>query len=386
MGAGFALAMAIGGLMHALPAHAFEVQAGENYSLNKDVVFADDLMVTGGEVTIDGTVDGDLVVFGGNVFMNGTVQGDLMVAGGSVVLKGTVVDDLVVAGGNMMLSSVVGDNVLMTGGMIQSDEQFSAGRDVYAGGGTITLRGSAGRDLKVSGGNVIANMKVGRNMEGEYGMLTLGPEATVEGNLNYTSTQEARLDNAAVVKGEKTFTKQSERREASTAVKESAASRAIAAVSGKIFWGIGFLILALVLSLLFPRGIQTVANTVKAKPGKSVLFGLVAMLLAPMAAVLLMVTFLGIPLAIACMTALAILWFLAKVVLAYWVGEMLLTSVFRSKNVSPFSGTLLGGIVILLVSLVPFAGVFLIFIGKLVTLGALLLGLGQKIRSERSSK
>ena len=47
----------------------FRLPAGE--------IVQDDLYVTGGEIYIDGNVEGDLVAFGGYIEVNGNVTGDV---------------------------------------------------------------------------------------------------------------------------------------------------------------------------------------------------------------------------------------------------------------------------------------------------------------------
>src|SRR5215211_7623373 len=63
-----------------------------------------DLYLAGGQVRVDGRVEGDLVVAGGQIELNGPVLGDLTVAGGRVTIAGPVEGDLRVAAGNVVLS------------------------------------------------------------------------------------------------------------------------------------------------------------------------------------------------------------------------------------------------------------------------------------------
>ena len=95
---------------------AAEITGGEAYVLPRGQVINDDWVVSGGEVIIDGTVEGDLVVAGGYVEVNGVVMGDLLAAGGAVVVAGAVQDDVRVAGGGVILSGSVGDDLFAAAG------------------------------------------------------------------------------------------------------------------------------------------------------------------------------------------------------------------------------------------------------------------------------
>ena len=73
----------------------------------------DDLRVFGGQVVIGENVLGDVIVVGGvvQILSNVVVRGDVVVAGGRVIIAGSIDRDLKVFGGDVVLNGTVNGNV-----------------------------------------------------------------------------------------------------------------------------------------------------------------------------------------------------------------------------------------------------------------------------------
>jgi hypothetical protein len=189
---------------------AAEVMGGDTYILPRGEVVSDDLYATGGEVIIDGTVEGDLVVAGGYVEVNGVVMGDLIAAGGAVVINGVVQDDVRAAGGGVILSGSVGDDFFAAAGGgwpamvpipmgtvtvegrsvpqgLQINAEARIGGDAYVAGGQGTIAGSIGRDLGAGMGTLIFGGRVARNADLSAQSLTVQESAQVQGELRYST-------------------------------------------------------------------------------------------------------------------------------------------------------------------------------------------------------
>ncbi len=88
---------------------------GGNIVISKPV--KGDLLIAGGEVLItdEAIIGGNIIVAGGNVTVNGTVNGDVHVAGGEVQLTGKVVGDLSAHTGILsLLGSVDGSSKIVS--------------------------------------------------------------------------------------------------------------------------------------------------------------------------------------------------------------------------------------------------------------------------------
>jgi cytoskeletal protein CcmA (bactofilin family) len=187
---------------------AAEITGGEAYVLPRGQVINDDLVVSGGEVIIDGTVEGDLVVAGGYVEVNGVVMGDLLAAGGAVVVAGAVQDDVRVAGGGVILSGSVGDDLFAAAGGtavpgvpampitvngrsvpqgLQIGPNATVGGDAFVVGGAGAVAGSIGRNLNAGMGSLVFSGRVAGNAQLTAEQLTVSDSAVVQGELRYTT-------------------------------------------------------------------------------------------------------------------------------------------------------------------------------------------------------
>ena len=72
-----------------------KVLTGDRVTIEAGETVGHDLYVFGGDLVVDGMVEGDLVAGAGMVTINGTVDGDLVVGSGRVFVNGEVTGDVV---------------------------------------------------------------------------------------------------------------------------------------------------------------------------------------------------------------------------------------------------------------------------------------------------
>ncbi|MBN8657429.1 MAG: polymer-forming cytoskeletal protein, partial [Anaerolineae bacterium] len=211
----------------ATPAMAFDGRAGDVIVIEADEVIEDDVYVSAGEFTLEGTVKGDLIVVGELIVIKGTVEGDLIAAGNTIVIEGTVTDDARIAGAALQL----GDEALVGGDLISAGASLEAKRgsivqgDALFGGAQALLAGSIEKDLLVGTGALELRGEVGGDVTAEVGEaqdagpapstyisdtkvaipnvapgLTLDEEAKIKGSFTYTQTADANIP-AGVVDG-----------------------------------------------------------------------------------------------------------------------------------------------------------------------------------------
>ena len=184
---------------------AAEVRGGDTYVLPRGEVIHDDLYVSGGEVIIDGTVEGDLVVAGGFVEVNGVIMGDLLATGGAVIIAGAIQDDVRTVGGAVILSGSVGDDIFAAAGggwpgssaipvqgrNIPQGLQIAAGStiggDAYVVGGQGTIAGAVGGNLIAMMGNLAFTGRVAGDADLRGQSLAVGEGAVVQGELRYAT-------------------------------------------------------------------------------------------------------------------------------------------------------------------------------------------------------
>jgi hypothetical protein len=135
--------------------------------------------------------------------------------------------------------------------------------------------------------------------------------------------------------------------------------------------GIATLVVGLLMAGLAARQVHTATDLIRHEPLKTFLVGLLAIVVPPMVAVMLMVTIVGIPVGIG---LLLVVWpliaFIGYIVAAIWLGEWLLgrrEGAIRPER--PYAAAALGLTVAFVVGLVPLVSAVLSIFG----LGAVVL-------------
>jgi hypothetical protein len=112
----------------------------------------DDVRIVGGEVTISNSVGGDVVVLGGSVDILSTaeVAGDVVVYGGTVTIAGSVAGDVVGIMDTLVIDGPVGGEVDVTVTQLSLGDQASVAQDVQYTSHTLveqSLNASVGGDV-----------------------------------------------------------------------------------------------------------------------------------------------------------------------------------------------------------------------------------------------
>lgn len=245
------------------------------------------LYLAGENPTVDANVLGDLVVAGGTVTVNGNVEHGVLAAGGTLVLNGTVGQSVRVAGGTVTVESSIGGDLIVFGGDVILGTKSVVAGDVIVMGGTVALKGKVLGDVQHSyAGDVTISGSIAGNVElSNVGTLKLEPTAVIGGNLKYTSQTEAVVSSDAKVGGKVEFTK--------AAPAQMKGPNASQKLGGILFGALMAFVTLLVFINLFPRfAVKTVAEST-VNPWSKMGIGFLAIVVTPIALLLLLITFIG---------------------------------------------------------------------------------------------
>jgi hypothetical protein len=165
------------------------------------------------------------------------------------------------------------------------------GGDLGLAGQTASVNGPVEKDVY----GVLESLSLGAAVGGvtaRVNSLTMGPSASVKGDVKYSSEQTIDLDKSKVG-GQIQHTAVTH---ANKAQRENDAAKA--GLAFRLYWIVAAVLTGLVFVLLAPRAVGRVARTMLERPGASIGWGLVVALLAPVLVILLLITVVGIPLAI----------------------------------------------------------------------------------------
>jgi len=302
---------------------------GELVTLPAGETINRDFFAFGERVEISGTVNGDVYTAGGIVIVDGKINGDLLAAGGTLTISGDVSQDVRAAGGQVTISGKIGRNLTVGGGNVDITDSAKIGGSLVAGAGNINIAAPIVKDARLGGGNVTLSSSVGGNLDASVGSLRITSKASVDGNLTYWSTEDASIDPAASISGEvvKHFIDQ---------VKPSPAKTLGILAGINIFLtlisAISTLVLGLLLIKLFPGYTQSVVNKLRKRPWASLGFGFLGVIVIPVVFVLLLITVVGIPLALILAGSYLITLFIVRIFAMRLIGQLIFERFNWKKN------------------------------------------------------
>lgn len=355
-------------------------KTGSSVFVGKDEVVPDSLYAAGNAVTIDGNVKGDLICAGASININGKIEGDVICVGQNINVNGEVTGSVRVAGSVININNKVGRNVNVAGGFVNLGSNAEIGQDIIMGAGNGEIRGKINGDLIGAGGYIVIdneingdakiwvdrNVKAGQKPLTPTSPLTITDKAKINGYLTYTSLENATIASGATIKGEvkHNLPKQT-----------NVDKKAFAAIFGwmKIVGLFSMLVVGMVLVSLWREEIKKITEVGKWKENltRSFGWGLAVLFLTPFILVILMITMIGIPLALIIGALWLIAIYISKILAAIVIGRMLVGKWWEKKKDSSVTTMILGVIALWLLCFIPFIGGLVCFLATLWGLGAL---------------
>lgn len=343
--------------------------------------FGNDHFAAGRTVSVAQPVAGDLIAAGGQVTVTAQTGGDAVLAGGEVRMDGRVAESLFLAGGQLKVDGQVGRNARIAGGNVELGAPSEVAGNLSVGGGEVTLKGRVGGYLQAAGGKVLIDGVVVGDVEARAGELKLGPNARVSGTLRYASREALQRDPGAQVLGVV------ERIEVDGGWPVPDDLERGMGRGGGWIWTLGLLVVAGVLVGVLPGFFGQVADTWRTRFPMSVLLGFVLLVCVPVAAVLFLVTIVGVPLGLLTIALYSILLLLGYVCtgigLGRW-GAARLSPTWSHSSAGQVVGAVLGVLAIGLLARVPWLGGPVMLVALLAGLGALALQAWKSSRGARA--
>lgn len=343
---------------------AFGAEANNTVVLPKGETKTGTYYVAGRSITINGDVNGDLFCAGSTIAVNGAVHGDVICAGQSITINGPVDGSVRLAGQSLIVAGTVGRNVTVAGQSFELGTGARVAGDVGAWGQNVSLNGPVDKDVYGAVDSLSIDNKVG-SVSAQLTSLNLGTDAAVQGDLNYTSDQPLTVDSSKVTGTVKHTAPSHPQRERHQRTFQSW-------LAGLVFWLAALLAVGLVLVALAPGLVRRVGQVLRTRPGASIGWGVVVMLLGPIVFVMLLLTAIGIPLAFLEVVVWGVAMALSTVFAGVGVGQWLLGR-FQWNASSLWWATAVGIVVTTLVFQVPVLGPLAVLVAMWWGLGALML-------------
>lgn len=295
---------------------------GQNYTVKSDDTLTSDIAVFGGNVTIeeDALVNGNIIIFGGNLEIEGEVDGDIALIGGNITISGETTGDIVLIGGQAELTETayVDGNIAMIGGNLDREE----GAEIT---GEVTYNAPPGIDVPD-----VPNVPNVPNP----------PDAPNAPNYDYDYGYDFRFNP---------------------------------------FWEIGSafgqaLVIAaigMLLMLFLQPQLERAGNAMTSQPLMAGGFGLLTLVLVPIAIVIMVITILLIPVAVIVAFLIPLVWLFGMVALGQEIGDRFTKAINQTwaPVLSTGFGTFMLVLLTNLIGLIPCVGWLASILVHLVALG-----------------
>lgn len=326
-----------------------------------------DYYAAGNRVDVRSPVDGDVVIAGRVLTITRPVSGDVLAAGWRVTLDTSVTDDVRIAAAEVAVNGAVKGDLTIAGGDVAFGPQTRVTGRTWLTGGNVRTEGVLERQVHIAAGTVQIAGEIKEPVDIVAERLEILPTARVVAPLTYRGPTEARVAQGAMVTGPITYHR--------VAATEARRARWFGSMSSALF-ALHLAIAGLLFLILFPRFAASAVETLRAEPGRSLLAGFALLVIVPVAALLLVVSVLGIPLGLTLAAVYGIALFLGILTTAMYVGDV----EARLLNTGPLTSRaqqrlmLLAGVVTLaLLRSVPLVGSVVVFAAIVSGLGALAL-------------
>ena len=354
-------------LLFSLNAAAIEFIQTNQFVIAETESIPEETWVSAQLLTINGSVSNDLFASSPVMELNGTFHGDAWCAGDNISSEGTFWNSARLISRITQIQGTHYDSVTAVGTTVKIDRTAILYSDLLCVGENVILEGSVSGKVRILAQRVTLGGQINNNLSIAAQEIVILPGAIINGNLSYQSPNELVLSPSVILNGElqRRFSPVPVRR----LLKENLATHFTLALAA--------LITGLVFTGLFPRYTGTAMHLLRESRGLCSLAGFAGLVLLPMAAFVLLLTVVALPLSILIFLFYFILLYLSKIVVALWIGSAVLRrkEFNRQKVIAPLA---IGLLILYALTSFTAAAMLINILVIILGLGALLIALFKK--------
>lgn len=297
---------------------------------------------------------------GNNLDVNTQASG-LLFAFGNQLQLGTHSEYAFVAGNLVSYSATTEKDLFVAGNVIDLKSGAEIGRDVYATGFRVILASDLSGDFSAAANQVILrDVEIAGNVNLSAASISFEGTVSIAGTLTYNDdAQVYGLTNAKATKVE-TYT---------PATYEPTAAELWLS---KVVSIISLALASIVVLALSSRVRNQVAGEKSTQSlGANLVAGFVALLLMPVIAIILLMSYFAAPLGIMVIIAYIAMLYLAQALAGAWLGHAIVSKLLHSQA-HVFIEAIIGIIIIVILSMIPGLNVITSFLATLLGSGALI--------------
>jgi cytoskeletal protein CcmA (bactofilin family) len=367
--------------------------AGDLFAAGRKLTLGDridgSLIAAGGDVSVKGRVGNDANVVGGQAAVDARIDGDALAVGGDLSLEGEIKGDLRAVGGRFVLHNKVGGNAAIMGGRVDIREGAQIAGKATIGGARLYIGGQFDRTLKAAAREIIIAGQIGGDVNLNAKEITLLPSARIGGDLVYRSPEAMTIHDSAQIAGDVTFVQSD---------LLSGGEGGLLALAGSLHLIIvlGLVLVAAVLVVVFPTLFPAIDRRLVRRPWPALGVGLGVLVAGPLIIAALLVTGIGVLLALILGAAYFLAVIIGIVASTFVVGRKALSLIKHREGTSAMHlvvTSALGMILLGVIALIPVVGAIVVVLAAALGIGALVLEtasrrtsrLGRKVAAPETS-
>lgn len=357
----------------------------QNISVAKDEVINDNYIRAANTIDINGTINGDAIMAANTITINGNVAGDVIAAASVININGEVGGNVRVVAMTIQINNKIGRNLNAFGNTVTLTKNSSIGWSLVFAASQIKIDSPVNGKIWGIGSQVTLANSVGTNVDinlGEEGVLTLTPEAKIKGDLNYSGTKDAVIQKGAQVIGETTHKPIPV--ELSKTEKFFSRNWIFLRVIGLF----GILLVGVVIISLAKDKTKKITSVMWQQPAKIMLFGLIYLIVIPIALVLLIFTIIGGPLSLIGFCLYLIAVYIARIFTGTLIGQKIFEYIGKrkmepeKKEINLIWPMILGTFILFILTSLPYVGWLFGLFAVIWALG----GLGEVLKKKKEAE
>ncbi|MGQ9706338.1 MAG: hypothetical protein ACUVWP_04955 [bacterium] len=342
-----------------------QVKYGNVVEVNKGDIIEGDIFCFGAVVDIKGRVEGDITCFSAQLTINGEVDGDVKAFCALVEIFGKVNGDVQSQGA-----------VVRIGGEI--------GGELKGNGASFLVSGLVKGDASLSGAVINAGGVFEKNLILVSDRITLYPDLYVVGDLGH-SVEKITLPEGAIVNGKVYhYIPKEVKEKPEIVIAKTFMQKLFDWVKDVIWHTLAFFVIGFALLLFVPMRLNNIVETIKLRPLKTIGIGALILIVLPIASIILMITFIGIPTGLITLTIYTILLYTSQIIGAIFGGVLIMRLIKRTWDLNIIHCILIGIPIYALLKTVPILGRILFLASALIALGGISIVIWQmrKVKTE----
>ncbi|MBI3236794.1 MAG: hypothetical protein HYZ48_03725 [Chlamydiales bacterium] len=297
-------------------------------------------------------------------------------------VSGVVSGNIRVLGGQVLVSGNIGNNVTAVAGNVQLLSSATVGNNVVIIAGNIDLASKVGSDATLVASNLRISSYIAHHAQAYAGQIRITSKAYLGEGIDYRSSAFAQIDPGAQIKGPVIhYPSLVHQLVQGTWIQSLLVGGKVVALLMNFVYT---LVVGIILIKMFPKNLEGTLHVLKSRPWKAFSWGLMLLILLPLASLILLMTILGVPFALTLIAANIIGFYTAKIYSVFWISNWMFTKMkFRSNR---FPVLTLGLIFYFILVSIPFLGIVLSFSAMLFGLGAAVLFQAKRIAEQTAEK